>query len=137
MIRYKIPITQLKQSTNKIYAGVHWAKRKEFKDSVLDYANGFCRPTQKVESYPVEVRYQFFFRKKPLDTLNCAYIAKCFEDALRTLGTLQDDDVEFVARAIIEVAAPGTALAAQMAFAQGPEADAKNDDWLEITINPI
>lgn len=133
-INYRVPITQLKASTNKIYAGIHWSVRKQLKDSVLSYAAGFCRPIQKVRSYPVEIRYRFIFASRALDTLNTAYLAKMFEDALCSLGVLEDDDPKHVARAVLEVveatAAPGTPVARK----QSAQKSAKTEDWLEITI---
>ena len=133
-IKYKIPISGLKKSTNKIYAGEFWSKRKEFKDSVLSYAVHFCRPVEKVESYPVEISYKFFFTSRALDTLNCAYLAKCFEDALHTLDIIEDDDPKHVARSILEVVKIDKKKTKTAVVGLGPAQNAKNEDWLEITI---
>ena len=135
MITYRIPISGLKKSTNKIYAGEHWTKRKEFKDSVLGYGQAFFRPIQKVESYPVEIQYKFFFTSRPLDTTNATYLVKCFEDALRTFGIIKDDDPKHVARTVIEVVKIDKKKAAPAITGMGPAQNAKNEDWLEITIN--
>lgn len=129
IISYRIPITTLKTSTNKIYAGTHWSKRKTLKDSILDYAAGFCRPVQSVESYPVEIRYRFTFKSRVLDTLNCAYMAKMFEDAFRAIGVIEDDDPKYVARSIIEVVSTPKS--------KTKEKGRKDEDWLEIFIKSI
>lgn len=137
MIRYLIPLKGLKQSTNKIYAGIHWAKRKSTKDSVLSYANAFCRPIVKIESYPVQISYRFFFVTRALDTLNTAYLAKMFEDALRTIGILEDDSPQFVARTILEVTAVSPKKAAPPKGSVGEKAIKENEDQLEIVIESI
>ena len=134
MIVYRIPISGLKKSTNKIYAGEHWSKRKEFKDSVLSYAVHFCRPVQRVDTYPVEIRYKFFFTSRPLDSLNTAYLAKCFEDALHSLGVIEDDNPKHVARSVLEVVKLDGKKTAPKSPHVGPAQNAKNEDWLEITI---
>jgi hypothetical protein len=69
MQHFLIPIAGWKISTNKSYAGIHWAKRKEYKDGIFGLANVFCRPIRKVESYPVQISYRFFFVSKPLDVI--------------------------------------------------------------------
>ena len=100
---FSLPLQNLKQSTNKIYAGIHWATRKRFKDSILDRAREFFKGIGPIESYPVEISYRFFSGTRPLDTLNYAYMAKCIEDSLRSLGILEDDDPAHVAKSSIEV----------------------------------
>lgn len=139
MIQYKIPITGVKVSTNKIYAGTHWSKRKQIKDNVLDYAAAFCRPLKAVDTYPVEIHYQFLFLSRPLDTLNTAYLAKCFEDSLVSLGVIKDDSPKYVKKTILEVPLPVTKKG-QKTFGSsiaeiGP--GTKKEDWLIITINKI
>lgn len=90
----KIPIPE-KVSTNSIYAGMHWAKRKKLADlyhqSLLEY-----RKTQIVE-YPVDINYIFSFKGKLLDTTNCTYMAKMLEDGLVKNGILKADSPEYVA----------------------------------------
>ena len=137
MITYRIPITGIKQSTNKIYAGIHWTKRKELKDSILGYAVGFCRPVQKPESYPVQIRYRFFFVSRALDTLNCAYMAKAFEDAFRAIGILEDDDPKHVASSILEVIALPKQKGASKPRNLGTQEIKENEDQVEITIESI
>jgi len=124
----------LKISTNKIYAGIHWTKRREAKDSVLGYATAFCRPVQKVGSYPVEIRYRFLFRTRPLDTLNTALLAKMFEDALCALGVLEDDDPKHVARSILEVDVVPKGQSQKKTHALRPQNNVQDEDWLEILI---
>lgn len=137
LIHYRIPLRGLKVSTNKIYAGEHWNKRKQLKDSLISVAGYFCRPIQKVESYPVEISYRFIFGTRALDTLNCAYMAKMFEDALRSFGVLEDDDPKCVARTVIEVVALPPEKRSKKADAQRPTGNAEDKDWLELTITSL
>ena len=134
LMRFRIPLLGLKTSTNKIYAGEHWSKRKHLKDSVLSVAGYFCRPAKRIESYPIEIRYRFLFGTRALDTLNTAYMAKMFEDALRTLGILEDDDPKYVARSVLEVDAWPRPKRPQESDASWPKANAQDKDWLELTI---
>ncbi len=138
MITYHIPLTGLKVSTNKIYAGIHWTKRKESADAIHSVATGFCRPVQKVQSYPVEIRYKFVFVTRPLDTLNCAYMAKCIEDAFRAIGILEDDSPSYVARTIIEVHEQSKGKSKKRLKSSSKEdAEKEVEDRVEIIINSI
>lgn len=100
---FVIPLDGLKQSSNAIYAGQHWAKRKKFADSVHDRVRIICRKFYAIESYPVQILYQFVFASRALDSTNCSYMVKALEDALRSCQLLEDDDPTHVARTIIEV----------------------------------
>jgi hypothetical protein len=126
-------------STNKIYAGIHWSQRKKIKDDVIGFAAAFCRPLQQVDTYPIEIKYRFFFVTRPLDTLNCAAIAKMFEDALCALGVIKDDGPKYVTRAIIEVIVlPKLAAQAKKKIGSlGPAHGQESEDQLEIIINQI
>ena len=135
-IKYVIPLLGLKTSTNKIYAGEHWSKRKQLKDGITSVAAVFCRPVREIGSYPVEICYRFCFVSRPLDTLNCAYMAKAFEDALRSLGILEDDDPAHVARTVLEVDVFPRKKGPSSNDASGAQGDAPNEDQLEITIIP-
>lgn len=136
-IEYRIPLRGIKFSTNQIYAGIHWAKRKEIKDSILSIAYGFCRPVQKAGPYPVELRYKFIFGSRGLDTLNTAAMAKMFEDAFRTIGILEDDDPAHVARTILEVASSAPPRGTKKAHTFGLKANAQDEDWVEIEIKSL
>lgn len=148
MICYHIPILyylkrpagrtkSLKISTNKIYAGVHWGQRQSIKERVLDTAKRFCYPIQKIESYPVEIVYRFVFRSRPLDTLNCAYMSKMFEDALCALEVIKDDSPQYVARTVIEVIAVPKSKVKKEINDMGKKKRSKIEDWLEITIKSL
>lgn len=90
-----------KVSTNKIYAGIHWRERKALADlyhsEVLE-----LKGKLKVKTYPVEILYDWHFVKKPLDTLNCAFMSKMIEDGLVAVGVLEGDEPEFVRRSILD-----------------------------------
>jgi len=79
-----------KVSTNQIYAGIHWAKRKKLVDL---FHKAFLEHRKlKVEHYPVDINYIFTFKTKPLDTTNCTYMVKCLEDGMVKNGILEDDN---------------------------------------------
>lgn len=136
LIKHTIPLLGLKASTNKIYAGEHWSKRKQLKDGIASVAAVFCRPVRSIESYPVEIRYRFCFVSRPLDTLNCAYMAKAFEDAFRSLGILEDDDPAHVARTVLEVDVFPRKKGSSSDDASSAQGDAPHEDQLEVTIVP-
>lgn len=50
----------------------------------------------KVAKYPVIIVYDFHFVKKPLDSLNCAMMAKMVEDGMVHAEVLEDDSADFV-----------------------------------------
>lgn len=135
-LEYAIPITGIKTSTNKIYAGQHWSKRKQLKDSVYSYAVAFCRPVKRIESYPVQISYRFVFRNRPLDTLNTAYMAKMLEDAFRALGILEDDDPAHVASSILEVTVAPRQKGSTVAESPRPQGIEEDDDYVIIKIAP-
>lgn len=137
MIRYTIPLKGLKVSTNKIYGGIHWTERKSIKDSIHGYAVAFCRPVKIVQSYPVEISYKFTFATRSLDTLNTAFMAKCFEDSFRSIGILKDDSPKYVTKTILEVVELNRKGGPKTSNSSGPKADAQNEDSLEIIINSI
>ncbi len=136
-IHYRLPLTGLKVSTNKIYAGVHWGQRQSIKDSFFSYAAALCRPIQKVESYPVRIHYRFFFGSKALDTLNTAYMAKMLEDAFRALGILEEDDAAHVAESVLTVTQLPRPQRPKKGASARPQGNAQDQDWVEITINPF
>lgn len=89
MIRFKLPE---KVSTNAIYAGMHWAKRKRIADH---YHLAVLEEVSKLEKqieYPVDITYVFNFKGNPLDTTNCTFMVKMIEDGLVQAGLLADDD---------------------------------------------
>lgn len=85
-----------KVSLNKIYAGVHWRVRAEWADL---YHQEFwpVKGKIKVMQYPVVITYNFFFKAKPLDSLNCAMMAKMLEDGMVAVGILEGDEPKYVA----------------------------------------
>lgn len=90
----RIPLPE-NVSTNAIYSGLHWSKRKKLADlyhwSLAQFKN------QAVKEYPVDINYIFTFKGKPLDTTNCTYMAKMLEDGLVKNGVIGNDSPEYVA----------------------------------------
>lgn len=91
-----------KVSLNKIYEGVHWRVRKEWADmyheEMLDIKGKI-----KVKNYPVKIRYEFYFKKKPLDSLNTAFMAKMLEDGIVHAKVLINDDIKYVSESTLAV----------------------------------
>jgi hypothetical protein len=90
-----------KVSTNKVYAGVHWATRKQWANDwhsvVMDEAiRQYGNKIPTFESKLVRVEIAFSWQKNPLDASNCSFMGKCIEDSLVLLGVIQDDGVKFV-----------------------------------------
>jgi hypothetical protein len=83
-----------KVSTNKIYAGQHWTKRKKLADLYHNSLLPFRK--LKAKDYPVNINYIFTFKSKPLDTTNCSYMVKLIEDGLVKNEILIDDSPEYV-----------------------------------------
>lgn len=83
-----------KISLNKIYAGVHWATRQKLAD--IFHSEFLDKKSLKITEYPVEILYDFYFLKQPLDTLNCAYMAKMLEDGMVRNGILKGDEPNYV-----------------------------------------
>ncbi|MDR5867941.1 RusA family crossover junction endodeoxyribonuclease [Halomonas koreensis] len=100
-------VEYLGPSTNAIYAGVHWAKRKKAKDDA-------CRATlaavRAAGIQPVSGRVDLVFRPRlgkgvrRRDTSNASMTAKLLEDALVKAGVLADDTEAHVRRVILEPA---------------------------------
>jgi hypothetical protein len=135
-IHYKIPLRGIKFSTNKIYAGIFWKKRKDNADAVVSIARGFCRPVQIVKSYPVEISYKFFFSSRPLDTTNCTYLVKMLEDAFRAIGIIEDDSPPYVAKTIIESHKQIKGKIQESLRKKSKENYEENEDYVEIKISP-
>ena len=134
IIHYKIPLRGIKFSTNKFYAGMHWTKRKEIKDSILSITRGFCRPIKKVKSYPVQIGYRFVFTSRALDTLNTAVMAKMFEDSLCTLGVIEGDSPKYVKKTVLEIIDQGNENKKKGINNKGSKIDKENEDYVEIKI---
>lgn len=87
-MRIELPLP-LKVSTNKMYGGMHWAARKELADlfhgELIQYRN------ERIET-PCELEFHFTFAKAPLDSSNCSFLGKMYEDSLVKWGILPEDN---------------------------------------------
>jgi len=93
---YEIPD---KLSTNKLYAGTHWTKRKKIKDLYTLTLRPLLKACEiePVEDYPVDLEFIFLFGKgRVLDSSNCSGMGKVIEDILVTEGILEDDSSSYV-----------------------------------------
>jgi Holliday junction resolvase RusA-like endonuclease len=96
--KIKIPIKIKKNwSLNKIYAGVHWAKRKQDKDYMRLLVRACLKEKRKFEG-PVRLTFEFLSK---LDVSNHAYLVKLIEDSLVHNGILKDDTREYVGEIVM------------------------------------
>lgn len=64
-------------------------------------------------------------------------MAKVIEDCFRSLEILEDDDVKYVARSVLEVAVFARPKGTKSRGAQGEEVDEKDADYVEVEIIPF
>lgn len=93
MLHITIPVPE-KVSSNAIYSGMHWAKRKALADlyhnSLIEYRN------ERITDYPVTLSFIFNWKSRALDCSNTFFCAKLLEDALVQMGVLKDDSPQYV-----------------------------------------
>ncbi len=94
-VKFVVPIPE-KISLNKIYAGVHWTKRKQWKDDYY-YAVVASKIAPYRGQFPFHAHYHFKLTGRALDATNCAFMVKCLEDALVAGGVVPDDTPQYVA----------------------------------------
>lgn len=85
-----------KISLNKIYGGINWRDRADVVDNFHSSLYDMKGRTVKIKNYPVTISYEFHFKSKPLDSSNCAFMAKMIEDAFIVHGILKGDSIEYV-----------------------------------------
>ena len=94
MITIKLPLPE-KISSNSIYAGLHWAKRKKLADlyhySLLEFKNKY-----EIEEYPVCINFVFRFKGRLLDVDNCFFMSKLLIDGLRGIKLIKDDTPKYI-----------------------------------------
>ena len=84
-----------KISLNEWYAGNHWTKRKQIKDSYRWLIRSqFKNVLPKAAQYVVE--YEFCFKTRPLDATNTIAMIKMIEDII-----FEDDKWDIVTKLII------------------------------------
>lgn len=83
-----------KVSANVIYAGKHWTFRAKIKEVYLRDTIEF-KNLKKVKE-KCDLRFDFYFKGKTLDSSNCLYMAKMLEDCLVHYKILKNDTIEFV-----------------------------------------
>src|SRR5210317_36297 len=85
-----------KESTNKIYAGVHWRTRQALKDNYL-YEIMACKSQFYTPSkYPIDLEIEFEFNGRALDSSNCSFMGKIVEDCLVKIGIFPDDSIKYI-----------------------------------------
>ena len=93
-VKITIPIPE-KISSNKIYAGQHWTKRKRWADEMhLMVIASNIKPY--TGPFPVDCSYHFKLKGKLLDSSNTIFMQKLVEDGLVRAGVLPDDSRTYV-----------------------------------------
>ncbi len=91
----------VKISTNAIYAGTHWTKRKKLKDSYLWLTKGPFKLLKPAEG-KVDIDFTFFWAGRALDSSNVSFLVKMLEDCLVEYGIIKDDTIKHVGRVSME-----------------------------------
>lgn len=91
-----------KLSTNLIYAGRHWAKRKADADLYHWAVFAAVRKQKPFFPQPCKLYFLFEFKNDILDCSNCSYMAKLCEDGLVHAGALTDDSTKYVSRVALD-----------------------------------
>jgi hypothetical protein len=89
-----------KVSTNAIYAGMHWAKRKRLADL---YHRALIEHRLTRIPTPANLTFTFTFKGKLLDCTNVAFMAKLLEDGMVQWGILPGDAPDQVASVKLRV----------------------------------
>ncbi|HNG59623.1 MAG TPA: hypothetical protein PKZ52_07330 [Cellvibrionaceae bacterium] len=92
----KILVPFVGPSTNSIYAGVHWDKRRNQKEQAMIALSALGRINPVSKPVNIEVTPYLGKGKRGYDVSNYSYTYKLIEDAMVKKGILQDDSPQFV-----------------------------------------
>jgi len=85
---------------NQFYAGMHYSKRKKLKDTwkLLTRIAVAQQDIKRVEVYPVTIDCRVVFGpgKRRYDWENCSVTMKMIQDALCSLGIIDDDNHKYI-----------------------------------------
>lgn len=86
----------LKISTNEIYGGKHWKKRKD--DAEHFHSLLYEHKDEQIpdSDFPVHLTFVFTFKGRALDWSNCSYMAKMLEDGMIHMGMIPNDSPKYV-----------------------------------------
>ena len=96
----KIKIPFIGYSTNKIYAGIHWTKRKRQADEAHLIVKLSCAKMKQVDNL-ADLEFTPYVSTRRLDTSNYSASCKMIEDGLVACGVLKGDGQKHVGRIII------------------------------------
>ena len=85
----------LKVSTNTIYKGIHWTKRKQIKDDYLVWFLSYLK-SFVTHDIKVNISFDYYWKTKALDSDNCSYMSKMIVDCLVHYDKLKDDTINYV-----------------------------------------
>lgn len=83
----EIPI---KVSTNEIYSGMNWKKRRIIAEWYHNLTREDCNEIVTIEE-KVDIVMRFYFKTYAFDSSNCSFMAKMIEDSLTKNNALKDD----------------------------------------------
>lgn len=102
-LEYTVNIEMIRKvSTNSIYSGVHWSKRREIANLYHTLVLTLKKKLPKIQKFPVILHFICEFEGRVLDSFNCVYMCKCIEDGLVRAGMLPDDSPKYVKYAYCE-----------------------------------
>lgn len=88
----KVPI---KVSTNAIYSWIHWSIRTHIADWYHRLTKEDCLEFETI-TQKVDLKMDFYFRTRYLDSSNCSFMWKMIEDSLVNNKLLKDDTNKYV-----------------------------------------
>ena len=94
ILKYNLP-KQYKVSTNAIYSGIHWRKRKQIADYFHNLTRTDCKQLKQITK-KVNIDFEFYFKSRYLDSSNCSFMWKMIEDSLVKNWLLKDDTNKYV-----------------------------------------
>lgn len=94
-----MPLPQ-KVSTNAIYSGMHWTKRKKIADV---YHRALLPHRTKRAMLPAHLLFTFTFKSRQLDCSNCSMMVKMLEDGMVQHKILPGDTPKYVNAITIRV----------------------------------
>jgi len=95
-LEYILPKSMI-VSTNKIYAGSHWTKRKKYADYFHLIVLSDCKSLEPIHD-KVDLSFVFSFNCRWFDSSNCTFMAKCLEDWIKKAWIIKDDSMSYVGK---------------------------------------
>jgi len=108
----QIEVPWVGPTMNKIWAGIHWRKRKEIADDAHLAVRAAINGKKRFQG-PVTIDYYPFIKGRRYDLTNYALTCKGIEDGLVLCGIIQGDSFKYVRRVTIH---PPVSLKSGLSF---------------------